>query len=76
MSDAARPGIIKTVCPSRLGPTSARCNELLRRPRRKSDRKLSLIGWSLGGVYARELAKAMTDHVRCLITLSTPGLLP
>jgi pimeloyl-ACP methyl ester carboxylesterase len=37
-----------------------------------SGRKVSLIGWSLGGVYARELAKAMPDHVRCVITLGSP----
>ena len=35
-------------------------------------RKVSLIGWSLGGIYARELAKALPDHVRCVITLGTP----
>jgi hypothetical protein len=35
-------------------------------------RKVSLIGWSLGGVYARELAKEMPDKVRCVITLGTP----
>ncbi len=34
--------------------------------------KVSLIGWSLGGVYARELAKTMPDHVRCVQTLGTP----
>jgi len=33
---------------------------------------LSLIGWSLGGVYARELAKEMPDRTRCVITLGTP----
>ena len=37
--------------------------------------KVSLIGWSLGGVYARELAKELHDHVRCVITLGTPCLL-
>ena len=31
-----------------------------------------LIGWSLGGVYARELAKRHPDAVRCVITLGTP----
>jgi len=36
------------------------------------DRKVSLIGWSLGGVYARELAKLHPDMVRCVITLGTP----
>lgn len=34
--------------------------------------KLSLIGWSLGGVYARELAKMHPALVRQVITLGTP----
>ncbi len=34
--------------------------------------KVSLIGWSLGGIYARELAKRLPDKVRCVITLGTP----
>lgn len=38
----------------------------------RSGRKASLIGWSLGGVYARELAKAMPDRVRGVLTLGTP----
>nr|WP_255440233.1 alpha/beta fold hydrolase [Caenimonas sedimenti] len=38
----------------------------------QSGRKVSLIGWSLGGVYARELAKEMPDLVRCVITLGSP----
>jgi pimeloyl-ACP methyl ester carboxylesterase len=33
---------------------------------------ISLIGWSLGGVYARELAKEFPDRTRCVITLGTP----
>lgn len=37
-----------------------------------SGRKVSLIGWSLGGVYARELAKELPDHVRSVITLGSP----
>ncbi len=37
-----------------------------------SGRKVSLLGWSLGGVYARELAKEMPECVRCVITLGTP----
>jgi pimeloyl-ACP methyl ester carboxylesterase len=35
-------------------------------------RKLSVVGWSLGGIYARELAKRMPDHVRGVITLGSP----
>ena len=34
--------------------------------------KVSLIGWSLGGLYARELAKEMPHMVRSVITLGTP----
>ena len=35
-------------------------------------KKVSLIGWSLGGIYARELAKLLPNLVRCVITLGTP----
>ena len=38
----------------------------------QSGRKVSLVGWSLGGIYAREIAKALPDKVRCVITLGTP----
>ncbi len=34
--------------------------------------KVSLIGQSLGGVYAREIAKEFPDAVRCVITLGSP----
>ena len=34
--------------------------------------KVSLIGWSLGGIYARELAKEAPDLVRSVISLGTP----
>jgi pimeloyl-ACP methyl ester carboxylesterase len=34
--------------------------------------KVSLIGWSLGGVFAREIAKEIADQVRCVITLGSP----
>jgi hypothetical protein len=33
---------------------------------------VSLIGWSLGGVYAREIAKMLPHMVRSVITLGTP----
>ncbi len=38
----------------------------------RSGARVSLVGWSLGGVYARELAKALPDQVRCVVTLGTP----
>jgi len=36
------------------------------------NRKVSLIGWSLGGVYARLLARNFPDQVRQVITLGSP----
>jgi hypothetical protein len=33
---------------------------------------VSLIGWSLGGIYARELARGHPSHVRQVITLGSP----
>ncbi len=38
----------------------------------RTGRKVSLIGWSLGGIYAREMAKLLPDMVHCVITLGTP----
>ena len=35
-------------------------------------RKVSLVGWSLGGLYARQLAKMLPDRVRGVITLGSP----
>lgn len=34
--------------------------------------ELSLVGWSLGGFYARELAKRWPDRVQHVITIGTP----
>lgn len=51
-----------------LAPLTARVREL----HREHGRKVSLIGWSLGGVYAREIAKRLPDCVRQVITLGTP----
>lgn len=36
------------------------------------DQKATLIGWSLGGLYARELAKIIKGRVRQVITIGTP----
>jgi pimeloyl-ACP methyl ester carboxylesterase len=35
-------------------------------------RAVSLVGWSLGGIYARELAKLAPERVRQVITLGSP----
>jgi pimeloyl-ACP methyl ester carboxylesterase len=34
--------------------------------------KVSVVGWSLGGIYARELARERPDSVRQVITLASP----
>ena len=39
---------------------------------RRTGRPVSLIGWSLGGVYARELARRQAKHIRQVITLGSP----
>lgn len=35
-------------------------------------RRASLVGWSLGGIYAREVAKLLPGQVRHVITIGTP----
>lgn len=36
------------------------------------ERKVSIVGWSLGGVFARELAKSAPEKVRGVISLGSP----
>lgn len=55
-----RPGVIEA------------CIERVRQLHAEHGRKVSLIGWSLGGIYAREIAKTLPDHVRVVITLGSP----
>ena len=45
---------------------------LLRKMYDTSGRKVSVVGWSLGGVYARQLTKMEPDLVRSVITLGSP----
>jgi len=40
--------------------------------KRESGHKISLVGWSLGGVYARDLALSLPDMVRGIVTLGSP----
>lgn len=46
--------------------------DLLNEMYETSGRKVSLVGWSLGGLYARQLAKMMPDRVRQVISLGSP----
>lgn len=58
-----------------IGPTDRVLAEL---PRvladlaRRTGTPVSIIGWSLGGIYARELAREQPDLVRRVITLGSP----
>ena len=48
------------------------CEQDVREAYARHHRKLSLIGWSLGGLYAREVAKRVPELVRSVVTLGTP----
>jgi dienelactone hydrolase len=37
-----------------------------------NDRQVLLVGWSLGGLFARELARAFPERVRAVVTLGSP----
>ena len=58
-----------------VGPTQRILEGIFERLDRAHDRRgeqVSIIGWSLGGIYARELARARPDLVRQVITLGSP----
>ena len=58
-----------------LGPSRVLLEQVMERVhelRHRYGSKVSLIGWSLGGFYARELAWMAPDDVRQVITLGTP----
>lgn len=48
------------------------CRAHVQQVAQRHQEKVSLIGWSLGGIYAREIAKEQPDIARCVITLGTP----
>jgi pimeloyl-ACP methyl ester carboxylesterase len=58
-----------------LGPSPATIEGLRTRIRRLAEqhqRPMSLVGWSLGGIYAREIARVAPLAVRQVITLGSP----
>lgn len=58
-----------------VGPTRECVTGLGERIRELADRhgtRITVIGWSLGGIYARELARREPDAVRQVITLGSP----
>ena len=65
--------------PGRWGATSGayraraqRCATDWLRIHAATGRKVSIVGWSLGGVYARDLALQAPELVRSVITLGSP----
>ncbi|MEX0340096.1 MAG: esterase/lipase family protein [Arenibacterium sp.] len=58
-----------------LGPRPGVEQALLDTVERLADdygRKVSIVGWSLGGIYARQLGKMLPDMVRQVISLGSP----
>ncbi len=58
-----------------VGPTARAVHGMSERLDRLADRfgtSISLIGWSLGGIYARQLARRTPHAVRQVITLGSP----
>jgi pimeloyl-ACP methyl ester carboxylesterase len=52
--------------------TRAALRDRLREIHGATGRKVSIVGWSLGGVYARDLALQAPDMVRYVVTLGSP----
>lgn len=46
--------------------------EMLEQLYARFDRKISVVGWSLGGIYARQLAKMKPERIRQVISLGSP----
>jgi pimeloyl-ACP methyl ester carboxylesterase len=58
-----------------IGPTARAVDGMDRRLTELADRydqPVSVIGWSLGGIFGRELARRAPDQVRQVITLGSP----
>ncbi|MBS1239487.1 MAG: alpha/beta fold hydrolase [Proteobacteria bacterium] len=58
-----------------LGPTPENFDVLARRVRslhRRHGEKLVLVGWSLGGIFAREIAKRHPEAVGKVVTMGSP----
>lgn len=65
-------GIGRNMGPSRYTDIERLLRERLAALADGTGSKVSLIGWSLGGVFARELARSMPQAVRQVITLGSP----
>jgi pimeloyl-ACP methyl ester carboxylesterase len=54
------------------GDLEERMSERLEQISDQHERRVSLVGWSLGGIYARALANRHSERVRSVITLGSP----
>lgn len=67
---------VKWECGVNWGASTQRMKALKERferiARDHPNQKIAIVGWSLGGIYARELARTYPRHVSCAITLGTP----
>jgi esterase/lipase len=54
------------------GDLEDRMRERLEEVHSRHGRRVSIVGWSLGGVYARALANRLPQQVRSVITLGSP----
>ncbi len=52
--------------------TLDRLEARLRRVFAKNDAPVTVLGWSLGGIYARELAKRVPENVARVVTMGSP----
>jgi pimeloyl-ACP methyl ester carboxylesterase len=57
---------------ARLGSNEKRLEALLERTFAASDQKVSLVGWSLGGIMARLMARRHPNMVRQIIMIGSP----
>ena len=49
-----------------------RLQDLVAETHERTGRKVALVGWSLGGLFAREVAKIIPDAVERVVTLASP----
>lgn len=65
-------GLGRNLGPSAIGADGSKLRNRFYQVASSTDRKISLVGWSLGGIMARELAREHPSKVRQVITLGSP----
>ena len=58
--------------PRAIGANGEHLIDKLHEIHEETGQKVSLVGWSLGGIYARQLGKMLPDDIRQIITLGSP----